>query len=479
MPNDENATPDNPNNPANEDATPDTPNNPVDWVWSILFQNRIGRIIIVLFAIVTVISTFGDGLGKISNFANVTSKYFEYYNWAKKPTIIYIYPDAEFGVLRKKGFERGIHNAENQNKVHTKYIPVPFDELKKGKISSIETILTNQIQKKTVAAIVSPSITEATEPIVNLVRSLDKNIPILIESSIDSDEINWEEDKHLFRLSSGVDARGREIGYVIETLVQKGRSVSIIAEKEPTSYGGKMLRYASSPIVSQVPEFRYTPNSIKSDLDVVISQHDKFEDLNNDAIKKLQDPENVVFFLGLGSDFAEFVKRFYQNESSLKAKAKLIGVMVSYKLIGFYEENPDNVDASLIFEITDFDFILPFKPTEELVGFKSQFSPKKAVSPAIRDQAYSFDGADLLGKAIAEASGKAKSYSDGLEIINEYLHNYSGRGVTGNIVIKKNSPNSKNPATIPSGQNIGSTILRLSTYQKDIETWVISNADSL
>ena len=81
----------------------------------------------------------------------------------------------------------------------------------------------------------------------------------------------------------------------------------------------------------------------------------------------------------------------------------------------------------------------------------------------------------LKNVLLLSSSRDARSYADGCKRIIEYLHNYSGRGVTGSIAL------SGRPSAVPAvpvGQNVGSTILRLAVYQRDGE-WIITNTGAL
>ncbi len=465
-----------------EDELKKQSSNPVGWLWTFLFQYRIGKIIILCFALVTIISLFGQGIEKIAGWSYSAGNFFNSATWPTQPVVLYIYPNSEFGLLRKNGFERGVKIFDNQHVFHTEYLDSPLDKLKSGDVSGIKEKLTNKLKTNTVVAVVAPSITEATGPVIALVRQINPRVPIFIESSIDPIDVGWNADGHLFRLSSGVDTRGKEIGHVIASLVSSSRPVAIIAEEGHDSYGGRMLQYASSvsPLIDSVPKLRYTSGSLDARLKTLIQNNTSFDQIPDEAVKKLQDSKAVVFFLGLGSDIEPLLRLAFTEKSPLQAQAKLVGVMNAYKLAELYAPmNPDKIKSNLVFEITDFDFIFPFNPPQEAILFGQVFSNSKPLTPVLRDQAYSYDEATLLSDAIVFASRNAGKYNNGLNQINDYLQNYNGRGVTGSIVLSGRKEASSAAPAIPVGQNVGSTILRLAVYHQDSNRWIITSTSVL
>jgi hypothetical protein len=368
---------------------------------------------------------------------------------------------------------------ENRQAVHVQYFPSSFNALKAGKISEIEAELVSRLKANTVAAVVAPSITEATRPVIELVRSINPKIPIMLESSIDPADLNWDDDDRLFRLSSGVDTRGIEIGHVIASLVARRRRVAILAEAGPETYGGKMLRYASntSPLVSGVPTFRYQPGALKNEIAGLLTPMRGAESSAPEVAATLRDSAGVVFFLGVGADMEALIEHAYREKSPAAAQAKLVGIMNAYKLSQLYAHTTNLVRSNLILEVTDFDFIFPFNPPEPAAAFQRMLANNAELSPVLRDQAYSYDEATLLGTAV-ESAAKAASYSDGLNSVDSYLENYHGRGVTGSIAFSGRKRGSAAPRVVV-GQNVGSTILRLAKYQRDVQSWVITSPGML
>jgi hypothetical protein len=465
-----------------EDELKKQASNPVGWLWTVLFKYRIGKILILCFALVSVVTLFVEGVEKIVTWSKSANTYFNSAKWPSQPAVLYIYPNGEFGLLRKNGFVRGIKTFENEPILNPEYFDPPLDKLKSGDISGIEDKLTSWLKTDTVVAVVAPSITEATRPVVELVRRINPNIPIVIESSIDPIDVNWQANGNLFRLSSGVDTRGMEIGHIIVSLVNSNRPVAIIAEEGEHSYGGKMLKYATmvSWQTDSVPTFRYAPGSLDTKLKTLFQNRTSFDQVPDEAIKKLQDSNAVVFFLGLGSDMESLLKLSFRNNSSPQAQAKIVGIMNAYKLAQLYsnEDGENRIKSHLVFEMTDFDFIAPFNPPEEAAAiFKQTFSDSKPITPVHRDQAYSYDVAMLLSDAVA-ASRSARSYADGLNRINTYLRTYSGRGVTGSIVLNKRKERSSTAPPIPEGQNAGST-LHLAVYHQESGKWIMTSTNIL
>jgi hypothetical protein len=449
------------------------PADPVESFWKRMRLTRKGRLFAGVFALIIIAATIGEAVKKVMEIFYSARKSLESVSkWPVEPAVLYIYANGEFGLLRKVGFERGSDVLETRQIYHVQYLAASLDRLKRADISEIRDELSSRLKARTVAAVVAPSITEATRPVIELVRQINRTVPIILESSIDPADLNWEQDGHLFRLSSGVDTRGIEIGHVIVSLLKSGRPVAILAEDGPTTYGGKMLHYAASisPLIDSVPVLRYSAGG----LDRQIASTSPA----NEVIRRLGDTNAVIFFLGLGRDMESLLNIAYSNTGPLRGQAKIVGVMNAYKLGPLFETQSSFIRSHLVYEITDFDFIFSFDPPKAAVAFGEMLASSKPLTPALRDQAYSYDEAVLLGEAIRSAS-KAHSYGKGLERVNAYLLGYSGRGVTGNIVLAGRKPDASGASRIPAGQNVGSTVLRLAHYEPDTHTWVITSASSL
>jgi hypothetical protein len=242
-----------------------------------------------------------------------------------------------------------------------------------------------------------------------------------------------------------------------------------------------MLYYAenAATVVDSVPKLRYVPGSLPAKLAGALQREGGpgLSPEEKKAIKVLQDEQGVVFFLGVGSDVEPLLRFAYSEAGPLNGRAKLVGVMNAYKLAALYGDDEAKIKSQLIYEVTDFDFIFPFNPPPEVATFQQTFSNSQALTPVLRDQAYSYDEAALLSEAIMAASQDATSYTDGIRRVDAFLHNYSGRGVTGNIAIKQERGSSASP--VPRGQNVGSTILRLAVYGHDRGEWVIKSTSYL
>jgi hypothetical protein len=457
-----------------QDAVASTaPSDPVESFWTRMRRTRPGRLFAGVFALVILAATLGEATKKIMDMLGSARKSFEITaKWPVEPAVLYIYADSEFGMLRKAGFERGSDVLETRQIYHVQYLAASLDRLKKADISQIRDELSSRLKAGTVAAVVAPSITEATRPVIELVRQLNRTVPIILESSIDPVDLNWEQDGHLFRLSSGVDTRGIEIGHVIVALIRSGRPVAILAEDNPATYGGKMLHYAASvsPLIDSVPVLRYTAGALDRQIASASPTHE--------VIRRLSNPNAVIFFLGVGPDMETLLNIAYGNTGAVRGEAKIVGVMNAYKLGPIFENQSSSIRSHLVYEITDFDFIFSFDPPKAAVAFGEMVARSQPLTPALRDQAYSYDEAVLLGEAIRSAS-KARSYSKGLEGINAYLLGYNGRGVTGNIVLGGRKRDASGAPRIPAGQNLGSTVLRLARYEPDTHTWVITSASAL
>ncbi|HEY0037583.1 MAG TPA: hypothetical protein VGB66_12890, partial [Longimicrobium sp.] len=380
--------------------------------------------------------------------------------WPAEPVVLYVYPDSEFGLLRKLGFQQGATGSSVNRAPHVEYFAASLSRLKSGDISEVKDELVRRLEGRSVAAVVAPSVTEATVPVVRLVREAarEHDIPIILESSIAVGDFRSAGTGSCYRLSSGVDARGAEIGHVMASLARRNRNVGVIAENDGT-YGGKMLAYAraTAPAIESCPVLKYAPGELGSRAAESWPSGPP-HDGRARVMSALRDPNAVIFFFGIGQDLKALIDFAFRERSAVAANAKLVGVMNAYMLAQVFEDEVNPARTDLIFDVTDFDFISPFNPPAAAVDFATAFAGSRPLTPALRDQAYSYDEAAMLAGAIVAADG-ARTYEDGLARMNRFLAHYSARGVTGSIVLDRGGRQGESPA--PLGQNIGSTILRL------------------
>jgi hypothetical protein len=107
----------------------------------------------------------------------------------------------------------------------------------------------------------------------------------------------------------------------------------------------------------------------------------------------------LIMLLGVGSDYRAFVEAFYQARHHRRASI-IGGWMNAYDAEPAYRQGgPYQWDR--MFEITDVS-IDGTPDNAETRRFANEFS---AVSPALRDQAFSFDAGTVVAQAVEQAAG--------------------------------------------------------------------------
>lgn len=384
------------------------------------------------------------------------------HRWPKEPLVIHISPDKEFGRLRYDGFKHGFDSARQYTSIVVEPLTGDFDKMKLGDISDFETRLAELLSSNRVVAVVGPSITESTRPVIDLVRKHgNSRIPILLESSIPPTDVGWHEGTgDLFRLSSGADRRGLEIGSVARELVHSGLMVAFVVEKPQGSYGQALDFYASKSLGdanSQVRRFKYTPKEMGA---LLASEE------GNELAELAKHPDGRLFHLGVGGDLRPLLEAHFRP-SEQPGKGRIVGVMSAYMTGPRLASG--TLSPSRVFEVTDVDFVARLSPTEQGTSFLQRFGLETLeVPPDKRDEAFSYDEGVLVGESLVKG-GNGWFYYSGLDDLRRRIADAEAEGVASRIRLqKKHTP----------GQNIGSP-LRLAYWDAQRNWWAASTASAL
>lgn len=355
----------------------------------------------------------------------------------KKPVVVGIYPSDGFGKLRRAGLHAALESHQSELTI-VDISEATTQEMKRGQIDAVLAKLKTILATENVLAVVGPPITEATRPVLETLANSGKRIPVIIESAGPPRLIGWDQYNDqlpIFRLHSGIDTRGRNIADFINESVKGGIKVTLLVEHlvpgEPMTYGEMMF----DEIQRHLPNWNEYVRL--GQIKTLNFQSDHIED----ALETFQEPvtrPGVVLMLGLGTHFKAIADRYYRSSQSLvKAQAQFGSWMIGYAI----GEKIHDYQADRVFEITDLDFSRTDVPSEASTHFHSVFGE---VSPALRDQAFSFDAGICIIEAYRGALKQAfreplEQYSypladqTFLKILENKIRKQRIHGVTGEI----------------------------------------------
>ena len=389
-----------------------------------------GGKILTIIGLIALIAGAGANIEKIWKWVETAVSSVDRREMPSNPRVIMVTPttpEGHFGVLHKTGLNHGL-SPTPVGSAHV--IGGESTEFKLGSMNKQLKALEAELSKGDVLAVVAPSITEATPEVIDVVSKVEPSIPVFVESSIPWERLQtYRKAPPLFRLSSGIGERGREIGEMTDELVRAGFSVWLFVEEVPgeRSYGVLMQDHV-----------------LRTNGGKLILPHQRVTFPTNDPephLKKLplDDPRAVIFALCLGADFEKIVRSAYQVMSN--RKARLIGVMNAHKLPSILDDGEFSSD--LIFDISDLDIRPKTSRDRSAQTFYDSYASRWGkVLQTHRDQAFSYDVALLIHKAFSEDLSGRK-YIDGLRQFAKNLANTSLIGVTGQIKFSNPRPDLK------------------------------------
>ena len=326
---------------------------------------------------------------------------------SQKPVVIGIYPSDGFGPLRK----RGLHKSLDQFSADLTLIDldsISTQDMKENKINVLLKELEKLLAQENVLAVVGPPITEATYPVLETIAKQKPDLPVIIESAGPPSKIGWDEFKDrlaIFRLHSGVDSRGANVASFILEGVKHNVKFTLLLDRNPvggTSSYGELLYDEVKKNIENWDEL------VANNWIATIPFASKTIADNQDQFDRAFQTKQIVLMFGLGSDFKRLADEFYGTSSS--PLAKFGGWMTGYSI----DKTIDDYQASRIFEITDINISPSDVPSSMLAVFQNEFG---ALSPANRDQAFSFDAGLCLHDAYARTKHSTLEHAN-----DPYLH---------------------------------------------------------
>jgi len=231
---------------------------------------------------------------------------------------------------------------------------------------------------------------------------------VIIESAGPPSKIGWDEFKDrlaIFRLHSGVDSRGANVASFILEGIKRNVRFTLLLDRNPvggTSSYGELLYDEVKKNITNWDEL------VANNWITTIPFASKTIADNQDQFDRAFQTKQIVLMLGLGSDFKKLADEFYGTSCS--PLAKFGGWMTGYSI----DKTIDEYQASRIFEITDLNISPSDVPSSMLAVFQNEFG---ALSPANRDQAFSFDAGLCLHDAYARTKHSTLGHAN-----DPYLH---------------------------------------------------------
>jgi predicted CoA-binding protein len=260
------------------------------------------------------------------------------------------------------------------------------------------------IKEKNILAIHGPPVTECTSKIIQEVYNSAKNIPVFVTSAAPKKLIKWTEIRvkvPLFRISTGVDDRAGHIAdFIDDVLIRDNYKNKMIFLVETNENG---VQTFGEKFYAEVDELSKNLNKYRNNNNPKLNRIEVIEFYRNDleALAKILETkgylneENIIYLLGVGSQYKFLVNRLYKIDNQTKPKAQFGGWMNSYAIDDKFREGGYHLDK--LFEITDLFIDHSVPMNERQRNFQEVF--KKKINPSLRDQAFSFD----IGYVIYEA----------------------------------------------------------------------------
>jgi len=311
----------------------------------------------------------------------------------KKPFIVGIYPNDLFGPSQEAGLKLGVEHFCSNADINV--VDVNNESVmafKSGDLSRTLPNLTAALSGLNVFAISGPSITEFT-PAVIKANSENSKANMFVTSAAPLKFLDWEKYRQqnvpLFRISTGIDRRGKSISDFLRQSILAGKRIGFLVESgvnNKDSFGEMFLKeirdnyqgFFTAQNNGNIRVGKFTNGSSWG-------ENENFVNFFNEV--------DLMFYLGVGNDYRNIVNAFYKDggASTLGSRPILFSWMHAHTLEPLFETGDYYFDE--IVEITDL-----FISKDDLVGesqnvFMNKF---KKFGPAMRDQAFSFDAAAIL-----------------------------------------------------------------------------------
>lgn len=345
------------------------------------------------------------------------------------PVVIGIYPTDSFGPLQK----RGLHLALESQAPGTSLIDLeaPIDAMKRRQAPEVIASLATALRDRNVIAVVGPSVTEFAPQVIAAIAESGRRPALLLTTAGPRRAIGWDgSDLPIFRVGSGVDERARQFADLATGSIAAGRKIVFLVERTANDSGqtyGELFFHAISQYLPQWSAW-FEQGRISR---VNFERGRAVESLQALERANIFDGDNVVFVLGLGSDYAALATAFYKAADP-RRRAALGGWMTAYAVGPIFAERPMQYDR--LFDISDVWRAPADRENDTALRvFRREYGD---VTPARRDETVTYDSGLVIAAALA-AVGPAVDP----EAVVAYLRGRRFRGIAGDIMFGANGQN--------------------------------------
>jgi hypothetical protein len=366
-----------------------------------------------------------------------------------KPVVIGIYPNDLFGPYQEQGLKAGVEHFCKNTDVRVLDIDnATVKELKNEEGMQTMLSLESALKAQNVLAISGPSITEFTPQVIAKNAEISK-ASMFISSAAPLNYLNWKtyrsQNTPLFRISSGIDRRGQRISNFLKQAVLKGKKIGFLVEQ-----GVQGKKSFGEVFFDEIKLYYNDFFAAQNNGLIKTASFSRDTDWENETQHtNFIEGVDVLFYLGVGNDYKNIVQAFYSKPDSNKLKQRplLLSWMHAHSLEPLFA-SADFFFEDLV-EITDLYISQDDIKSSSHNIFLAKF---QKISPAMRDQAFSFDAAaiicDAYSKLVSQHNIPAGQYIQFDRVANAKLASLieSGQihGVSGDIGF---GPDGENPRT--------------------------------
>jgi hypothetical protein len=345
------------------------------------------------------------------------------------PIIVGIYPTDAFGPLHRHGLHAAL--APYARVLRIVDLEAPYSDMKADQADALLADLRRVLIEENVVAVVGPPVTEFTRSVIDEVKRTGLLTPIFLTSATSRDAAGWEEsDRYVFRINSGVDERAHEFVGLARAAISSAVPLVFLVETSTNSDERTYGQILFDSITDKIPEWAQWVED-----GLVTRRNFQRGDIVNEVARWNADEflgrSQIVMLLGVGSDYTALMDGYYRTQHRPRVSL-LGGWMNAYNTEPNYRANVYQWDR--MFEVTDIRFNA-VSGRDAAQRFISEFG---TITPALRDQAFSFDSGTVVAKAFLDSRSEAErsEFHTTPEFLSDFarlLSRKGAQGVTGDI----------------------------------------------
>lgn len=301
----------------------------------------------------------------------------------RKPRVLFLSPKEHYGALHLEGLERalagsGIEIVLACRSSHHDLLPGRYDP---QKLAELQECVRRELNCGDVIAVVGPCLVEETRPLVDAVVNVNPLIPIVLESPIRRVDLGSSKvdafgpikpGYPVYRISSGIDERGPQLGRLLDAMMTSG--INVVLAQEDSSYGESLadaIREHSPSVYGKVAKW-------------VLKQHEPV------TLPASVAEAEAILFLGIGSQFSRLV--------AASSDQVILGLMNSWVFPSIMKDDPNALSRLVDMEDVDsVDSSIMSVARSNFVGLGYE------ANAIFRDQMFSYDAGICVAEAWKEA----------------------------------------------------------------------------